>query len=171
MAKEQIMSQELVGRFDVRQYKAKTEKKDQKLLDDSEAIKFQCSFKAAELPAMFSKYAKPYTNHAGEEMAQVTFKVGNKCKWYTPDANGNAIPSERPANEYLDGVQRVFIVYVNFTQLDGDASAKEPSGYWANSILYKEKPQNPFEGIRFESRAQVADFTAEQGDDNEPTMY
>lgn len=170
MAKEQVMSQELLGRFDVRQYKAKTEKKDQKMLDDSEAIKFQCSFKAAELPAMFSKYAKKYTSKSGEEMMQVNFKISNKCKWFTPDASGNAIPAERPSNEYLDGVQRAFLVYINFTQLDGDPSAKEPSGYWANSVLYKEKPQNPFEGVRFESRQQVAE-AMENIEHQEPDVY
>lgn len=141
----------MVGYFDVRVYKAGVEPKNRKFIGEDETIKFNVSFKADECPEELIAYAKIYESKDHEQRKSVTFKIGKKCKWY--NENSTCVP--KPSNEDLEG--KAFIVRIDYTQLDGDPSSKDPRGYWANAIMFKEKPTNPFEGMRFESDGSQSD--------------
>lgn len=157
----------LLGKFDTRIYAKGVDKKAQAMKKDGENIAFNVCFAADALPPAFAEFAK-LKGQDGSEKYWVTFKIKrDNCKWYTEGAEQ---PIEQPANEYLDGANgKMFFAMIEYSIVRGKEKT-DPSGYYVNTIVYKEKPSNPFAGVRFENAQQVGEAIADQPNDA-PTVF
>lgn len=189
-----MQTEKISGYFDVRKYDKKVERKDRKILGETDNITFNTSFSISELPEMFKEGGQPEMFKGGgqpdefvklyasrDEMraaeaagrqavadrASVKFKIGSNCKWF--DKYGKA--ATKPTNEELDGEQ--FEVQIDFKRKPKNpADDKAPSGYWVNAIMFRKKDSNPFAGQAFEQydepepEAVTNETTEETNDEN-----
>lgn len=129
-----MLTEKLIGYFDVRRYAPNVEKAQQVLKADTETITFTTRYDADKVPEDLQKYAK-----ITDKGVYVSFKINARCRWF----NGAAQPVARPTNAELD-VHR-YEVCIDYRQLNGDPSKQEACGYWANAIQFEEAVENPFQ--------------------------
>lgn len=162
-----MQTEKISGHFDVRKYDKKVERKDRKILGETDNIMFVASFPLANLPEIFKagsapdEFVKLYASRdemrsaeaegrpAVADRASVKFKVGTGAKWF--DKFGKA--TTKPSNEELDGNR--YDVQIDFKRKPKDPSDdKAPCGYWVNAIMYRKQDDNPFAGQAFEEDAE-----------------
>lgn len=147
MAKEQFMTNTLMGYFDVREYKEGKSREQRRLLSNTETIGFTVSFDAndAELQ-QYLQFAKPVEKN-GITRYYVSFKINHKCNWF----DENALPTERPVSVYLENkpfevIMRYAVVVPQgvFVPTPQNPIDKRARGYWVDAIQFREVQQNPF---------------------------
>lgn len=169
-----MKTEKISGYFDVRKYDKKVERKDRKLLAETDNITFNASFPINDLPAIFKQgdtpdeFVKLYASRdevrAAEmegrqpmaDRASVKFKIGSSAKWF----NKYGKETTKPSNEELDGEH--YEVQIDFKcKAKNPSDDKAPSGYWVNAIMFRKQNANPFEGEAFEEEPEQAAETAE----------
>lgn len=136
-----MITDKISGYFDCRKYDKKLERAARQLKADTENVTFTTTFAAEEVPEAFKNddFVKAYTTKDGAARVAITFKIGMNCRWF--DKFGK--PCARPANADLDAARyEVQIEYTRKAKTPGDDKA--PSGFWANSIMYRAADANPF---------------------------
>lgn len=132
--------EKITGWFDVKIYNERVSRENWKLKGEDDQIAFKTTFEAGSPEDMqFAVYGKPYTDGNGNKRVRVTFKIGNRCRWYDEQAQ----PVQKPANAELDG--KKFEASIQYNELAGDPNnPKKPRGYWVNAIQFREADTNPF---------------------------
>lgn len=164
-----MQTDKISGYFDVRKYDKRVERKDRKLIGETENISFCASFRVEELPAEFlingkpDEFVKLYSSRDEQRVAEadgrqpaadrasVKFKIGSGCHWF--DKFGRA--TTKPLNEELDNNQ--FEVQIDYRRkAKNPADDKAASGYWVNAIMFRKRELNPFAGQAFEEYTEEA---------------
>lgn len=158
-----MQTEKMSGYFDVRKYDKKVDRKDRRIIGETENISFCASFRVEELPAAFvingepDEFVKLYSSRDEVRMAEaenrqpvadrasVKFKIGGGCHWF--DKFGRA--TTKPLNEELDNNQ--YEVQIDYRRKPKNpADDKAASGYWVNAIMFRKRDLNPFAGQAFE---------------------
>ena len=158
----------MTGWFSVRTFKQGVPRENWKMRGDDENITFDVVFD--HNPSVFSDFSKKFTTADGQQRWRVSFKIGQKCRWY--DAAAQHV--ERPCNADLDG--RMFKVNIQYATVMPDPNKeKSPRGYWARAIQFKACDTNPFSAFTADNMAagiieQAAETETNQegGDDGLP---
>lgn len=165
-----MQTEKITGFFDVRKYDKRVERKDRKILADTENITFSASFAVGNLPEIFKaggnpdEFVKLYSSRdevrAAEaegrqpvaDRASVKFKIGANARWF--DKYGKA--TTKPSNEELDSNH--YEVQIDFKRkAKNPDDDKAPSGYWVNAIMFRKQEDNPFAGQAFEEEPEQVD--------------
>lgn len=139
------------GRFNCREFKKECQFGQRALMGDDSRIKFDVTYPADKVPTEFAKHARIWTPSDGAPMAIVSFKVGQRCRWFGVTADGKSEQIKRPTNTYLDGIddlngiRRKFDARILYNVLEGDPAKMEASGLWVDAILIREVDVNPFD--------------------------
>ncbi len=134
------MTQTLTGWFDVKVYNERIPKENWKMKGEDDNITFGVTFAAGDPAAVaFATHGKPYADNNGNPRLRVTFKIGQRCRWF----DWQALQVSKPSNIYLDG--KPFEVVIQYNEVAGDpTNPKSPRGYWVDAIQFREVQQNPF---------------------------
>lgn len=170
-----MQTEKISGYFDVRKYDKKVERKDRKIMAETENIAFNTSFPISQLPDVFKNGSQPdefvklYASRdevraaeaegrqAVPDRASIKFKIGANCKWF--DKFGKA--TNKPTNVELDGDH--YDVQIDFKRrAKNPDDDKAPSGYWVNAIMFRKQDSNPFAGQAFEEGDPDEDAAAAQ---------
>lgn len=147
MARELKLTQALTGWFDVKVYNERIPKENWKMKGEDANISFGVTFAAGDpAAAAFAAHGKPYADSNGNPRLRVTFKIGQRCRWF----DWRALQVTKPSNAELDGKQ--FEVVIQYNEVAGDpANPKSPRGYWVDAIQFREVKQNPFAAMSVEA--------------------
>lgn len=145
--RQEFLTEELRGYFDVREFKEGKSRDQRRILSSTETISFTVSFEEGdERLKPFMQYAKSYEKD-GKKRFSVSFKINYKCKWY--DALAQEV--ERPDSAFLEN--KPFIAKMRYAVVTPQGAFiattnnpidKRAKGYWVNAIQFREADANPF---------------------------
>lgn len=133
--------------FNVRRYAANVAYKDQQILSEQDQISLGIVCDPENVPAEMqgSEFVVPYEDKEGKQKMRAKIKIGVLCEWY----NEKHKRIDKPLNADLEAKQ--WEAYVRFVEKARNPNNdKAPSGFWANSIMLREKPTDPFAGCGFD---------------------
>lgn len=131
----------LTGYFDVRTFNARVDRALWKIKGEEDNITFRAVL-TYEQARELQLTGKEFTGKDGARMVAVTFKIGNRCRWFDEMAQETG----KPNNETLDGVR--FNVNVQYREVLPDPkNPMSPRGYWANAIQVQKVDSNPFQAM------------------------